>query len=247
MIRLATLAALSTLVAVPLHADDPAKAFAPDFGVTTPFYALGNSINVTYYGWEGTTEFGHTLWAFSAADYQENLANQCFWSLPGGSCGGIQGTAVATKAFGASESPYLPGGSLGPLTRDIAWTAGTEIIFAIAVDQGDMFNWFFSGDPSRNSDGLGHVGYFSPANFPDGVPGNLGIGVVPQTAGLALYGFEDVTYHASDWDFDNLIFAVDEGVSVPTETVPEPATLVLLGTGASALTAVRRRRRPRPA
>ena len=242
MTRLLAALTLSLIVAAPLHADDPAKAFAPDFGSSAPFYALGNTVDVTYYGWEGTTVFGHTLWAFSADDFLANSTNQCFWSNPGAACGAIQGTAIASKAYGASSSPYLVGGTLGPQTSSFAWTPGTEIIFAISVDQGDMFNWFFSGDPNRNSDGLAHVAYFSPSSFPLGVPGNQGIGVVPQTAGLALYGFEDVSYTSSDWDFDNLIFAVDEGVSVPTETVPEPATLLLLGSGMSAMAAIRRRR-----
>lgn len=238
----ALLAAATLLLASPARAVDPGKAFAPDFGTSSPFFSLSNTVTVTYYGWEGTTVFGHTLWAFTASQFGSNSANGCFGWMPAATCAAVMGTTVAAKPYGASSSPYLPGQVPGPVVSSFGWTPGTEIIFAIAVDQGDGFNWFFSGSPSRNSDGLAHVAYFDPLLFPLGVPGNQGQGVVPQTAGLSLYGFEDVAYQYSDWDFDNVIFAIDQGIT--TETVPEPATMVLFGTGASAMAALRRRRRP---
>src|SRR5690606_25840101 len=69
-----------SLAVTPLHADHP-KAFGPGFGTASPIYALGNSINVTYYGWEETTVFGHTLWAFTAAEYAANLGGDCYSAL----------------------------------------------------------------------------------------------------------------------------------------------------------------------
>jgi hypothetical protein len=228
---------VATTIASPLHADHP-KAFEPGFGLATPIYALGNVIDVTYYGWEATTVFGHTLWAFTAAQYNANLASNCFtWD----SCGSVLGQNIATKAYGAGVSPYLPGGA--PIHSQFAWDAGTEIIFAIMVNQQDGFNWFFSGGPARNGDGLAHLAYFDPLLYPNGVPGNQGVGVVPQTAGLYLFGFEDVHYEHSDWDFDNLLFAIDhDSVNPPSETVPEPATLALVATGFGGIGAMRRRR-----
>ena len=61
------------------------------------------------------------------------------------------------------------------------------------------------------------------------------------------FGFEDVYYNNSDWDFDNAIFAVNgDGISPPTDVVPEPATMTLIGSGLIGLAAARKRRRIAP-
>ena len=109
------------------------------------------------------------------------------------------------------------------------------------------YTWFFSGAPSRNLSWDGTDGYSHLAYFPDGVGGNDGVGTVPGTTGLGgLYGFEDVTYEYSDWDFDNAIFAIDDNTAgVPTEVAPEPATMTMLASGLLGLGALARRRRGR--
>lgn len=252
--RYALIAAMA-LLATPAFADDPDKAFGPDFGLSTPIIATGSNLVVTYYGSEKSTVFGHTLWAFTAAQYQTNLANECFWWNAGAACsGGISGYNLANKAYGDGAS-----GLLGtPIGNDpIDWAAGEEVIFALMVQQEDAnsatgfgFNWFFSGDPSRHTTAYSwptttpraHLAYFGT----DGVPGDDGIGFIPGTQNKFLFGFEDVRYEHSDWDFNNAIFAIEfGGINPPTEVVPEPATMTLLASGLIGLAAAQRRRRQR--
>jgi hypothetical protein len=74
--------------------------------------------------------------------------------------------------------------------------------------------------------------------------------IVPGTLGVSLYGWEDVGYTSSDWDFDNAIFTIaPNGTGVPTAVTPEPATVALFGSGLAGLGLLggRRRRRNRPA
>lgn len=242
-----TLIAAMALLATPAFADDPDKPFGTDFGLSTPIIATGSNLVVTYYGSEGTTVFGHTLWAFTAAQYQANLANECFWTTPGPACGAVGGYALGIKEHGDFYAGLVNPPVMNP---SIDWVAGTEVIFALMVDQGDMFNWFFSGDPMRHASAYGgvsegpyaHLAYFGT----NGVPGNLGVGTIPGTEGKFLFGFEDVRYTPSDWDFNNAIFAIEfGGINPPTEVVPEPATMTLLASGLIGLAAAQRRRRQR--
>ena len=228
--------ALATLLAsaAPLGASGQLPM---NFGMTSPILATGDPLTVSYYGWENTTVYGHTLWAMTTSDYTNNLGSNCYAWAGGGSC---TGTAMFTKDYGVATNPYLTTPNpTPPQTYNLTWLAGTEIVLALQVNMNNNWMWFFSGAPTRNADGLGHVGYFGNG----GVAGNQGVGVVPGTEGLHAFGFEDVYYNNSDWDFDNAIFTINgDGINPPTEVVPEPATITLIGSGLIGLAAARKRR-----
>ncbi|HEY4321643.1 MAG TPA: VPLPA-CTERM sorting domain-containing protein [Gemmatimonadales bacterium] len=249
--------ALTALLLAGWSAPILAQDGQPDFGLSTPILVDGNQIIATYVGWDPATVYGHQIYALTLGQYAANLANTCFdfYAADRTSCSGAS-SLEGIDLFGKPNGVTCPVADINidpclasEVTQTFNWDPDTEIIFALMVDQGNGdTNWFFSGDPTRNAatdgDGVGyaHLALFAPASYPDGVPSDNG-NIVPNTVGRDIYGFEDVSYTSSDWDFNDALFTFEANtVGVPQSSTPEPAALTLLATGLAALAATRRRR-----
>ena len=125
--------------------------------------------------------------------------------------------------FPNHETPVGATESLG------TFDPGTELMFMLdVVSTGDRF---FTGPASRNPDGLVHA-IGQPFGGDTRIP----------TPGV-LIAFEDL-FGGGDFDFNDHRFVVSNAEFRP---IPEPATLLLLGTGGLMVcrTARRARRAPR--
>jgi len=106
------------------------------------------------------------------------------------------------------------------------FTAGTELVFRLHAEWSKYLigpaRDYFTGAASRNPDGIAHAK----------VDGEYALNT-------SYVGFEDL-YGGGDLDYDDLKFSF---TNTRAETLPEPATFLLLGTGLGVMALTRRLRR----
>lgn len=211
-----------------------------------------------------TTVGGTAHWNNSSFDEGDNHQHECnigYWLSGTGGCG----TAFNTP------SPRITPNSLGDATTGFLFTkaAGTLSVTVTshlqvsAYKDTDEFGWFDLSAPSvlnalfRATNIAGSGATFVPSGSygfylksPEGTYLSTGVGdtrshfAVFQLAGNDHYmiGAEDM-WNWADRDFNDL--AYDIKVNGDNTNVPEPATIVLLGSGLVGIGAAVRRRRTR--